>query len=756
MGSIPAILVLLFSRKEAFYFRKKSYKPFKKLKRGGGLRKTIKFTTKSFSKRFTSTQLYPDKFNTTNSKTLLNVYDNQPLVFSRNTKLQNKLNWRLGSLRYNLLKKKNKKYLPYKTRIFVENLSFTEKQNYYNSIMSDDSLKYGFRLRHRKISRLSFKLKTKKLKSNVALDYTPTDSVAFGWKSITSLYNSNKFIVVSLVRLDRQSYNNYNSPIIQLLSLGNCNNNQNRLITNLPSILELMREDYRFTISNIGLVRNVNSNNKVSFVSNFFNINRLSIVNIWQKQTDDIHIHNNLVCNDNTNNIPVLIFANQLWSEQYNLNRIVLLLSRYMPFINVSKFIRLRSYKKKIMIYFLTPKEYTKDTSHILSVTKRSKSFSLQMIGAKNHIKRLYPVSGFATLMGSVSNDNKLEVLADNHLYLSSYKHIKNLLSRTISSLFIILVNLTQPQNIIFGDSLKMLGMFSKKTPKALTTLLNPSWNYPVPTSNLLFNDTRFTSDLYNNPILFKYFLWNQSTINRKVERILSPTLLTPLLSDLGKFNYSTRYNFYNNSNLWPLTLFKYSIKRKIIKLFTYYKFVPNVSLWYHTTLVRFMESCSGRKVYLKFNPFIENSLTYQDLARCRMWECRIDGFQRMLGPKLFLRESLRIFHLAINYKDPTFLLNWMKAMLYRMNFFKYRLLFRYFKFVMRYLFWAYFPELNFKGLKLRLKGKISVAGNARTRKLVYAIGETSHATVNNRVISDFTTVNSFTGVMGFRMTFYF
>jgi hypothetical protein len=71
-------------------------------------------------------------------------------------------------------------------------------------------------------------------------------------------------------------------------------------------------------------------------------------------------------------------------------------------------------------------------------------------------------------------------------------------------------------------------------------------------------------------------------------------------------------------------------------------------------------------------------------------------------------------------------------------------------------LFWAYFPDLNFKGLKLRLKGKISVAGNARTRKLVYAIGETSHATVNNRVISDFTTVNSFTGVMGFRMTFYF
>jgi len=50
------------------------------------------------------------------------------------------------------------------------------------------------------------------------------------------------------------------------------------------------------------------------------------------------------------------------------------------------------------------------------------------------------------------------------------------------------------------------------------------------------------------------------------------------------------------------------------------------------------------------------------------------------------------------------------------------------------------------------LKGKISVAGNARTRTLLYRIGETSHSKVNNRVLSDFTTINSFTGVMGFKI----
>jgi ribosomal protein S3 len=111
---------------------------------------------------------------------------------------------------------------------------------------------------------------------------------------------------------------------------------------------------------------------------------------------------------------------------------------------------------------------------------------------------------------------------------------------------------------------------------------------------------------------------------------------------------------------------------------------------------------------------------------------------------------------MALRYKDPTFLSNWIKGMLYRMSFWKYRLLFRYIKHCMRYLFFDHFQELDFKGLKLTLNGKISVAGNARTRTLFYAIGETSHSTTNNRILSHFTTINSFTGVMGFRLTFYF
>lgn len=676
--------------------------------------------------------------------------------FLKESKLHSKITNRLNYI-VNIFDRKRKK-IPYKTRKALKSARFLEKQQYYNSLLNENDLINEFKLRYRKKTRLLIKRKVKQLKSNIALGYKYNDPVVFKWKNVTLLPRHSFFNVITLLST---VYNYPSNPTIQFLSLTGLRNNYNTINTILPVVMDLLHEDYKFTMGNVGLLRNVNHNNYIAFISNFFTSNRASILNVFEQKplistNGLVDVVDNALDFIKLDNIPVLTFATQLGSDQYNLNRIILLSSRFMRFLDISKFIRFKNYKKKIMIYFISLDEFTKDRGRLIQVTKRSKAYPLQIIGSKNFIKRLYPINCFGSLSGAVSNDNKIEVLCDNHLYISSLKHTKGVLLKTVSSLFTLLVNSTQPQNIIFGDSLGIKTSFKGNNIDLLPKHTSNSFNYLTPPSNLILNDERFIHQLYCNPTLFKYFLWNQSTLNRQVERIFSPKLLTPLLTDLGKFNFSTRSNFYTNSNLWPLTLFKYSIKRKILKLFTYYKFLPNVSLWYNSTLVRFMESCSGRKVYLKFNPFIENSLTYQDLARCRMWECRIDGFQRMLGPKLFLRESLRIFHLAINYKDPTFLLNWMKAMLYRMDFFKYRLLFRYFKFVMRYLFWAYFPELNFKGLKLRLKGKISVAGNARTRKLVYAIGETSHATVNNRVISDFTTVNSFTGVMGFRMTFYF
>jgi len=67
-------------------------------------------------------------------------------------------------------------------------------------------------------------------------------------------------------------------------------------------------------------------------------------------------------------------------------------------------------------------------------------------------------------------------------------------------------------------------------------------------------------------------------------------------------------------------------------------------------------------------------------------------------------------------------------------------------------LLYPYFEELKFKGIKLKLKGKIGVVGNARTRTLFYRIGRTSHSTINNKIHQSFQTFNTFTGVLGFQL----
>jgi ribosomal protein S3 len=66
------------------------------------------------------------------------------------------------------------------------------------------------------------------------------------------------------------------------------------------------------------------------------------------------------------------------------------------------------------------------------------------------------------------------------------------------------------------------------------------------------------------------------------------------------------------------------------------------------------------------------------------------------------------------------------------------------------------FPELGIKGLKLKLKGKISAAGNSRKRCIIYRVGKTSHSTFNLRVSSEIDTVITFTGVMGLTVSVFY
>jgi len=72
-------------------------------------------------------------------------------------------------------------------------------------------------------------------------------------------------------------------------------------------------------------------------------------------------------------------------------------------------------------------------------------------------------------------------------------------------------------------------------------------------------------------------------------------------LQSLNDHYFSTRLNLFHSTNLWPSPFFNFTLKRKILKIFSFNKFLPNVTMWYYNILIRFMESCTGKKIFLKF-----------------------------------------------------------------------------------------------------------------------------------------------------------
>lgn len=214
--------------------------------------------------------------------------------------------------------------------------------------------------------------------------------------------------------------------------------------------------------------------------------------------------------------------------------------------------------------------------------------------------------------------------------------------------------------------------------------------------------------------------------------------------------------NILLHNNLLPSSSFFYIYKKKILKLFQYDKFSPVTAPFCINSIIRFFEHCSGKSVIFKINLHLNRLLSYYEKSQCFNWSLKVKVFRKMLGPRLFLAESLEILYLTFKLKDPFFLSNWLLGMLKKISFWKYRLFFRYLKYVLRFFFFPIFKELDVKGIKFQLKGKISVAGNARTRTLLQKTGVTGHSSFNNKIVSELSLVPSFTGVMGLRVWIFF
>jgi hypothetical protein len=247
--------------------------------------------------------------------------------------------------------------------------------------------------------------------------------------------------------------------------------------------------------------------------------------------------------------------------------------------------------------------------------------------------------------------------------------------------------------------------------------------------------------DLKTNDLVGRSFKASTLTIRELV------TTLFASLPRNKKRDYAVRA-----SNLVPTKSFKLVMKKKFYSSFTDSKFFYNITPVFYQMLVRFMEHCSGRRCLLQLYPFVHQNVDVGSQAIYKTWMTRMGFLERRLGHKFFLEEAIHIMHISFRRKDAKLFCSWLKVMIKRISFWKTRSVFKFIKFIMNEYFLHYFPDLDVKGFKVKLKGKISVGGNSRKRRILYRAGETSHSKVELRVLYEFVTVNTFTGVQGLQL----
>jgi hypothetical protein len=209
-------------------------------------------------------------------------------------------------------------------------------------------------------------------------------------------------------------------------------------------------------------------------------------------------------------------------------------------------------------------------------------------------------------------------------------------------------------------------------------------------------------------------------------------------------------------TNLVPHNSFRKSFSKKVLNSFANRLFREDIIPYYQNTLIRFIEYCTGRKVLFQFYPFVNQHIDKSYIVRYKRWLPRMSFYERRLGHKFFLEEALHIMHISFILRDPKIIATWLKAIILRISFWKTRSIFRFLKYLFHNYFTYVFDDIKIKGLKIRLKGKISSAGNSRKRTILYRVGRTSHSEVNLRVVKDFSLINTFTGVMGFQVYLFY
>ncbi len=299
-------------------------------------------------------------------------------------------------------------------------------------------------------------------------------------------------------------------------------------------------------------------------------------------------------------------------------------------------------------------------------------------------------------------------------------------------------------RNVNTNTNLPLISKFNKSV--LLHSLKNPS------TSNIknINNFMLFITNPLDLKFIFKSPIFK--TYSSESYRLLNSNLSSIFSKVFQRLNLDNTVN----NNLIPNLHFNFSIFKKVSGSHSDGIFTMSSIPWHYNNIIRFMEFCSGKKILFQFYPFLSQSVEKYYVVVYKRWMTRMSYYERKLGHRFFLEEALHIIHLTLNLHDPKIMCTWLKAIIQRISFWKTRSIFRFLKYLFNQYFSVIMNDVGSKGLKICLRGKISAAGNSRTRTILYRVGKTSHANTSLKVLNEFMTIGTFTGVLGFQIWVFY
>lgn len=234
-------------------------------------------------------------------------------------------------------------------------------------------------------------------------------------------------------------------------------------------------------------------------------------------------------------------------------------------------------------------------------------------------------------------------------------------------------------------------------------------------------------------------------------------------------FNITSYKLFFNLLLIYPFLLINYTNKLTTFMKYFYNKTTfklinptpagDDKLIFYSSMYVEigsFIEFFTSKQINLLIykNNFSDINSLFKIILN--IWIFRIKHFFRIFKYKFDISLFIKLMYLAIKNKDIHLIMKLITSITPRIEFKKQRKFFKFVIFLFRTHFALLYNIYNIQGFQFEFRGKISVDGNARTRKMYAKILRPSPSNYSYSAKYIYKTVNTYTGVLGLKLWIYY